>query len=105
MTIEPELLSLLAQNVTLEPAADLDERGERSYGPAGQRRARVEATSRRVFLPDRSETVATSVVYMEGPVPSVLDRITLPDGSQPRILQVKAQPDENGELHHVEVLV
>jgi len=54
------------------------------------------------------EVLSKATIYL-GPEPvwDIKDRITLPDGSKPPILQVVAYPDETSEpsLHHQVVIV
>lgn len=88
--------------VGLEAFLGVDAYGRPSYSAATVVLGRVEPTHRRVYNPDETYTVATSRVFLpETPVVSPRDRITLPDGSQPRILAVERQGDERGPHHQV----
>jgi hypothetical protein len=48
--------------------------------------------------------VSTTTIYVLGDYGiQTVDRITLPDGTKPTIINVRTYPDENGP-HHQEVL-
>jgi len=114
MSFESEFDEFLNDVVIREGFASRNDYGETTYSGSEKVIARV------VFKPELvvtgaseisnavREVQSTAKVYM-GPEPvwSTLDRITLPDGSQPQILAVYAYPDETSDpsLHHQVVVV
>lgn len=102
MALEAELLDLMVDVVTVAPFAAVNGYGEPSFGTATQIQARIERTNRKVYGADGTERVATTRVYLPpSPPVSERDRLTLPDGRQPRILSVERGSDERGEHHQV----
>lgn len=111
MTFDPEFLDLMPQTCVREPRASVNDYGEPSYGAAETIPCRVVHKPQRVLQATGQDTgrgveevVSKATVYT--PVVGWLatDRITLPDGSQPRILEVRRYPDEDGD-HNEQVLV
>ena len=106
MALDSELLALMVDTVTIAPLNARGGDGIVVYGPPVTYRARVESTNRKVmtnWLGDiAEERVATGRTYLpESPVVTERDRITLPDGRQPRILAVEHQSDERGPHHQI----
>ena len=97
----------LSAEVTREPFAGQNVHGEPSFGAA------VTVICRVVYKPSVvqlggggngtvEEHVSTATVYCQGVTGwGLRDRITMPDGSTPKILQVVTYPDEDGPHHQV----
>lgn len=104
MTTSP-FLDLMVHTITLERRTGLDEYGDPVFGSGITLRCRVVGQERFTRAVDGQEVVSTTTVYVIGDngIKSV-DRITLPDGTQPPILATRTFPDEFG-THHQEVLL
>lgn len=101
---------LLTQTVTREPWASKDSHGQPSYGTATTHLCRMvyKPTLVRSTGGARSETqgsvreVVSSAQVWTAPIGwGAKDRITLPDGTTPAILDVKKYPDHQGDHHEV----
>jgi hypothetical protein len=108
---ETDFDEFMVHTVTHEPYLSQNDYGEEAYGPAVTIQARV------VYKPELISTgageaasavrqvVSTALVYCSGvPAWGMRDRITLPDGSQPPIIQVRTYPDEDSDHHQVVVV-
>jgi hypothetical protein len=102
--MEPELLSLLTQTVQHAALSGRDAYGQPLYAAASGYAARIVGTHRRLRDAAGSEKVARHVAYvaMSGTI-GPEDRVALPDGSTPPVLQVDQFPDETGAVHHTRV--
>lgn len=90
---------LLNQTVTVAPWISNDPKGRPVYGPAVSYRARVQSNPKIVFNPSGQNVHYAGIVYVE--VSAVIDiksQITLPDGSQPIIADVRPAYDRDGTL-------
>lgn len=102
MPLEPELIALMHHEVTLEAAGSLNKYGQiDSYGAPVTvkcylKRMSVQAVDRRgaIVLSEVQAILAdpTLVVNLD-------DRLTLPDGSQPNIIQILAADDDVGPYY------
>ena len=106
MALDSALAALMVQSITLEyPDGTRTLDGLETYGAPVTVACRIEATNRRMLARTRTdpsyvERVATSRIYLaETPLVSTNCRLTLPDGRQPLILAVEANPDERGDHH------
>jgi hypothetical protein len=94
---------MMIDTVTHEEFANRDAYGVKSYGSAASYSARVVYKNKLVRNADGNEVLATGMVWFLGtPNVDTEDRITLPDGSTPKILSVDRFPDGDG-LHHTKV--
>lgn len=94
---------MMVQFIEWEPRTGLDQYGDAVYGSAVTVRCRVVEKQRMTRNVSGQEMVSTTTIYVLGtPGIDMEDRITLPDGTQPPILNVRMFPDENGP-HHEEV--
>ena len=95
------IAGLLNQLVTVAPHTGNDAKGRPVYGTAVQYAARVQAKPRIVLTRDGHDILSSARVYI---VPSAVvaidSQLTLPDGSQPIVLQVYPQYDKDGNLDH-----
>jgi hypothetical protein len=104
---------MLAQTCTREPWTGQDSHGQPTYGTAVTHSCRVvhQPTLVRSVGSARSETegsvretISHARVWTDNVGWTEKDRITLPDGTTPVILEVRTFPDEAGN-HHQVVLV
>ena len=103
-TVDRELLELMIDTITVERQTGFDEYGQRSYGaPFVLEHCRIEGRTRRVMAQNGTEKVSSVTVYLsETPGLTPLDRVTLPAPwvpTQPEILSVERQSDENGPYY------
>jgi hypothetical protein len=105
--MDPALRALCRQSITHDAFSALaDQAGDTiTYGTATTFRARVTPTSELVVTGTGREVVASWLVWFD-PGDTTLDsrdRITLPDGSTPRILKMDIPVDENGQIYHAKL--
>lgn len=93
-------LDMMTQVVTVEPFVSRDAYGAATYGAATDYQARVNYKSHFIRTADAEQVVARGTAWLaaDGPI-SVNDRITLPDGSQPLLLDSNGENDEAGPLY------
>lgn len=105
MAFDTAFLDLMPHSVTIESWLKDDAYGKPKFGYAVSRQCRVVAKPQVIRDKDGRERVSRARVFMGGAFGiDPKDRITLPDGTQPPILQVQKFPDEDG-AHHEVVLV
>lgn len=104
MAIDPNLLSLMIESVTLQPYTGQDAYGVPTYGTGVSYAARVSLKNELVRAHDGREIASRGKVYVAmDTVPDVRSKLTLPSGyqpTQPPILDVQPEQDELG-LNHV----
>jgi hypothetical protein len=109
MSWDPEFDDLLSEEVKRRPYTGQDGYGQPTFGASSKVQCRI------VYKPEIirrrgageatgaiREIVAAAKVYcraVEGW--GLRDQITLPDGRQPSILEVRTYPDEDGPHHQV----
>jgi len=103
-TIEREFLELMHQEISYEKMTGREPiGGDPSFGPVQKARARVVEHQRLVVDPEGQERMSHTTAWIFGtPGLTVDDRVTLPDGSQPFIINIERFPDEKG-LHHEKI--
>ena len=80
------------------PATGVDGYGQRIYGPQVSRRARIDYATKLIRNAQGQEVVSGAQTYLATTDPiSVLDRITLPDGTSPLLLRVDRLADYQGQ--------
>jgi hypothetical protein len=100
MAIDPDLLELMTEEVTIEPYAARTGRGIVSYGAGTAYQCRIVGKRRMVRDAEGAEIVSTRTIYLgSAPGVTVQDRLTLPNGDQPVILSVASTPDEDGTYY------
>lgn len=107
------LRRFLRQTVTREEVASLDAYAKPTYSTAVSIRARVvyKSTIIRTSISTSSaqdgarEIVSSAMITTEATGWKPTDRITLPDGTQPIILDVNSFPDETGGIAVEKVFV
>ena len=102
MTVRSDYLDMCPHTVTLEPLSTVDIYGGQSYGTSASYNALVVYQSKLIPGADNVEVVSGTQVYIPSSSCSAAesDRITLPDGTQPRIVRVDRFSDESG-AHNV----
>lgn len=108
MGLDSGFVELTTQLLTVDPLSTHSSYGAATYTTAqtSSYPAYVEPGNRLVLTDEGVEQMATGTVYVlttSGSV-SVQDRVTLPDGRQPRLLAVDVVNDEKGQ-HHLEVAI
>jgi hypothetical protein len=103
-TIEREFLELMHQEITYERMTGRNAiGGDPSFGPPQTARARVVHHQRLVVASDGQEKMSRTTAWIFGtPGLTADDRVTLPDGSQPFIINIERFPDEKG-MHHEKI--
>ena len=104
MTVPPDFLPMMLQTVTVAAQSGIDSYGKPSFSASPssyrcrimwQERIRRDAQGREIVESGRAIlTVAAASV-----VPT--HRVTLPDGSTPKIVSVETIQDEDGDHHSV----
>ena len=96
-----EWLDLMPAEVVVETYISSDSYAKPVFAtPSNTYRARVVYKTRRMLSPSGEVIVSRGIVWLATVDPvSDKDRITLPDGTQPLILNVDQVPDENGPLY------
>lgn len=94
--------ALFNRAVILEPRNALGKGGVESYGTAVTYPARVEYKTKMIRGKDGTDKVSTARVYVGPEVPVLAtDRITLPDGAHPEIMEVRPVYGMNDIDHKV----
>lgn len=97
------LLDLLIDTVSIAPWASQNAAGESTFGTAVEYAALVEYNTLKAdvigTIDGRGGTaiVFHAIVYLDGrPSISLRDKVTLPDGSTPRVINVRSYSDQSG---------
>lgn len=106
MTVEPELLELMREVVTIQKYVGVDSHGQRQFASGARAvRCRIQRQDRKLMGPDGMEIVAShQIILAEALGTTTMDRITLPAGtvpSQPNILGVDGMDDQSGHYYEV----
>lgn len=109
MGLDPELVDLFAQSVTIAPWSSRDVNGKPTYGSAVTFAARIELSTKLIQNAE-GKTIASRgrafLVPNAGYLPSTKDLLTLPASfvvRTPPILDVKHDPDTDGTDYYVAV--
>jgi hypothetical protein len=94
-------LDLMPHTVTYAAKSGEDAYGKPTHGTGTDYTARVTYTHKRVATPDGMEVVASVQVWLNGTLSSISvdDKITLPDGTTPKIVSWDTATDEDGSHH------
>ena len=99
-----DFADLMTSDVTVESLSSRDEYLQPTYGTAVSFKARVSFKERWIRRSDGSTVHSRGEVWLLGtPDIDPEDRITLPGGDQPPILEVMRPSDEGG-IHHTKVI-
>jgi hypothetical protein len=101
--MDAPLLTLLVDTVTVAPWASQDAAGQATYGTAVSYAALVEYATAKVdtvgTLDGRGGTSVLfhAVVHLDGrPAIGLKDKLTLPSGETPKIVNVRSYSDQSG---------
>lgn len=98
--MDQAFLDMMPFSVTLEPVASIDRYGKKTYGAAIAAPGRVSYGQVMTTSSGGQNVVARGKVTLGGVFGVTAEyRLTLPDGSQPPILNVERIADES-EWHH-----
>lgn len=91
---------MMPDTVLIAPFTGMDQYGARTFGPDAPYQARVNNKTHFIHVgtPQQVQAKGTAIMACITPV-SVNDRITMPDGSNPLILDVNQENDEVGALY------
>jgi hypothetical protein len=113
MPIDPALRALMIETVTIEPMIGQNGHGEEVFGPpvVYEQECRVQYEKRTVTVQatvagqgfGRTLIMGARVYIASAPEVGLRDRLTLPDGTQPKILEAHRHSDESGP-HHTEIV-
>lgn len=101
-----DFLDLMQDTITMQLVTVRDGFGKPTYGAATSYRARVVYKSMRTTNRfSGQDAVAAGAVWIAGVIlpGDIDDKVTLPDGSTPKILYWEEYPDEVGN-HHTKLL-
>ena len=100
MTFHAALADLFTELVSVEPWESQDEFGEPSYGASVSYPARIVHAMKLVRNDEGREVVSNARAFVNTGTTAISPkaRVTLPDGTQPKILTVERFPDEAGEI-------
>lgn len=106
MSFDPEFLSLMSSEITVEPFSSLDGWGNTTYGPAVSYQCRIVQKRRQILNIKGAVVLSETTIYVATTDQiNIEDRITLPSEyafRQPSILRVSRETDEEA-LHHTVV--
>ena len=99
MTVLADFGDLAPHTITLEPLSTIGLYGEPTYGTAASYSALVIYEQRLIAGPDNREVSSNTTVYIPSSSASAAEshRLTLPDGSTPRIIRVDRWADGKGQ--------
>lgn len=104
MAIDPALQALCPNTVTISPWGSADGYGKATYGTAVSHTCLLVKMPKMVRTVTGQERVSTAQIYLtSAPGTSVKDKVTLPDGTTPVILQVDTYPSDS-ETAYFEVV-
>ena len=87
-----------------EPYATVNADGLKSYGTSTTRRAFVTAGTHALFRQTGTENVpGPTLLFLDNITFDIRDRITLPDGSQPAIIEIEGITDPLGGTYYTQV--
>jgi hypothetical protein len=101
-----DISGLLNQTVTIETRAAIGTGGLVTFNAGVVYPARVEYKSKMYRYVNGTDKVSTARVYLDGAVSiAVTDRITMPDGTQPEIIEIRPEFGGSGNLDFKVVFV
>lgn len=104
--MEPDLLGLLNQTVTIASRSSRDMYGVATWAAGTTYPARVSPYKPLIQAETTDAAPVSGQVHLDGNVPVTSeDRILLPDGSTPTIVRVDKYTDVNGSVYATRVLI
>lgn len=106
MALPDELVTLMHDEVILEPVIGLPDRNNNfTYGAAVTVGCYLVRENKRALDRRGRELISTVQAFLADPdlVVTVDDRLTLPDGTKPAIIQVLSAKDEDGNDYWLEI--
>ena len=95
----------LSSTVAIEPYSALDEFGQSTYGTSVNHAASIAKKAVKTFAVDGAEVVSSTQVYLDGSASvSVNDKITLPDATTPRIINMETINDPGDGSAYMKVI-
>lgn len=101
--MDRDLVELLQQTCQISRFVESDNYGRAVYGEPESLACRTVNRTRMIRDSSGKEVVSSASTWIKPNNVSVKDKIALPDGSTPKILQVQSFPDETGETHHQKI--
>ena len=105
MTFDPAFLTVLTQTLTVNRLSGVstDGYGRPAYTTSAlSRYCRVTEKQHLVRNMEGEQEVATTIAWVRSTSTfSPSDRITLPDGTTPKLLAIDEYRDEAGNMHHI----
>lgn len=99
-----DALTDLLVTVAHEPYASTDSDGKRSYGTSVDRQAYQVSGTKAIYRQAGIEAVSgPTLLFLDNIAFDVRDRITLPDGSQPPIVEISGDSDPAGGTYYTRV--
>jgi hypothetical protein len=101
--MESEFTEMMNQTLTVEPFVSADSHNDYTWDEESPETCSARIQESNKFIRDKTgvQVLSTVQIYPDGSITiGVLDRITLPDGTQPEIIKVANEVDEYGNLHH-----
>jgi len=100
MGLPQEFLDLMPLTIQVSHLASVNSYNEATYSSPVEYRARLEPTRRFLRGPEGTEQLVSARLIVDAQGELVeSDRVTLPDGTQPLVVSVTTEYDENG-IHH-----
>ena len=93
-------VDMMPATITVERITGRDKYNKPTYGAAASYPARINNVQKNVIGPDGQMVVARGRAWLDTVDPfTVNDRVTFPDGSHPKLLNVNQVPDEKGPAY------
>lgn len=98
--LEPDFVQMLSDHLTWERCTGVDQYDERLFAVPVVIRCRIDNDLRNYLTTSDQQAVSSTVIHLDGAYGiGVRDRITLPNGDQPPILNVNLYSDDKGPLY------
>jgi hypothetical protein len=94
----------LNQQIIQEPFVAYNQNGDKTYGIPVMLACRTEVGIKKITNKEGQEVISTGTTYLDPSTPvGYNDRLTMPDGSQPRIMRLDDQPNGDGTPVYIAV--
>jgi hypothetical protein len=91
----------LAATVTIAPFSSYDDYGSPTHGADATYSGRYLQQNEMVRITDGEEKISTGQLYVDNDYsPNLLDKVTLADGSNPKILQIQESKDRKNNTYY-----